>query len=78
MCTSARSCSTPIWPALRVRWDSFLQGLSIPTRLSEVGVKTEDDRQALVDAVNPERLSNNPRRLDRAALERIVAEADGR
>lgn len=64
--------------ALRVRWDAFLQSLSIPTRLSEVGVKTEDDRQALVDAVNPERLSNNPRRLDRAALERIVAEADGR
>ncbi len=46
----------------------LLVHLDVPTSLAEAGVTTLDELTSIVDAIDVERLSNNPRRADRAAL----------
>ncbi|MEZ6143568.1 MAG: phosphonoacetaldehyde reductase [Zavarzinella sp.] len=48
-------------------WEQLLQRVQCPTRLSQVGVSA-GDLPMLLDAVNPERVANNPRRLQVGAL----------
>ena len=47
---------------------SLLSKIDCPTSLDEVGVKTSDEMQRIVDSVNVERLSNNPRRASQDQL----------
>ncbi len=42
-------------------------------RLSDVGASSEESRRLLTAHVNPDRLSNNPRRMDTAAIEKLLA-----
>lgn len=53
---------------------TLIRDLGLPTRLADVGCATAAQRAALVDAVNVERLGNNPRRVDHVDLARIVDE----
>lgn len=43
------------------RWASLLDSIGLATRLSDVGVQTAEDRRALAQQVDAQRLSNNPR-----------------
>jgi alcohol dehydrogenase class IV len=54
------------------RITELIEGLGLPTRLSEVGIERPADRKLIVDNVNVERLANNPRRLTREALKQII------
>ncbi len=47
---------------------NLLQKIDCPTTLEAVGVKTSDELQTIVDSVNVERLSNNPRRASQNQL----------
>lgn len=47
---------------------SLLSQINCPTTLEAVGVKTSDDLRCIVDSVNAERLSNNPRRANTKQL----------
>ncbi len=49
------------------RWEAMLTQLSCPTRLRDARIQIED-LPMLADEVNAERVANNPRRVDRAAL----------
>jgi len=55
------------------RITSLLREVNCPTRLSEIGVKTAEERAAIAAGVNAERMSNNPRQLDGLALQRLLA-----
>jgi alcohol dehydrogenase class IV len=57
----------------QARITSLLRGVNCPTRLSEVGVKTAEQRAAIAAKVNVERMSNNPRQLDGPALRSLLA-----
>jgi alcohol dehydrogenase class IV len=57
----------------RRRIASLLKEVNCPTRLSEIGVQTADERASIAAKVNAERMSNNPRRLDGPALQRLLA-----
>jgi alcohol dehydrogenase class IV len=54
------------------RVTALIADVGLPTRLRDVGCRSSAQRAALVDAVNPERLANNPRRVDPASLLQIV------
>jgi alcohol dehydrogenase class IV len=54
------------------RITELIEGLGLPTRLSEVGIQGPADRALIVANVNVERLENNPRRLTREALAQII------
>jgi alcohol dehydrogenase class IV len=49
------------------RWSGLLAELQVHARLKDVGIRTAD-LPALIAAINPERLANNPRRIHRAEL----------
>ncbi|MEM7163962.1 MAG: phosphonoacetaldehyde reductase [Planctomycetota bacterium] len=59
--------------AAREKLTVLLETLNLPTHLHELGITSNSQLRQLVDNVNTERLANNPRRLDTAALERLVA-----
>jgi len=50
------------------RIERLLRNINCPVRLSEVGVKTAIQRRDIASRVNAERLGNNPRQLDTAAI----------
>ncbi len=52
---------------------SFVASLDCPTQLSEVGVTSDAQIEAIVQRVNVERLANNPRRLTNESLRAILA-----
>jgi alcohol dehydrogenase class IV len=52
----------------RIALEERMRELGAPTRLSDVGVRSEAEIEAIVDSVNEERLAGNPRRLDRDDL----------
>ncbi len=51
---------------------NLLSKIDCPTTLDEVGVKTSDEMQSIVDSVNIERLSNNPRRATQDQLLKLL------
>ena len=51
---------------------AFVSSIGCPTRLSEIGVTSDEQIQAIVDHVNVERLANNPRRLTAQSLRAIL------
>jgi len=53
------------------RLRSLIAAIGCPTRLDEVGVE-EEHLPGLVDAVNLERLSNNPRAIDAEGMRRLL------
>lgn len=54
--------------AAKQRWDELLEELSVPRRVSDVGVNSDAARQTLARSANLARLSNNPRRLSEQAI----------
>jgi alcohol dehydrogenase class IV len=56
----------------RQKIHALMRTIGCPTTLREVGVQTHSDIQALVDNVNIERLSNNPRALTAETLRNIL------
>lgn len=50
----------------------LIESLGLPTRLSDVGIRTAAERRRIADEVNVERLQTNPRRLTQASLREIV------
>jgi alcohol dehydrogenase class IV len=48
--------------------------LGAPTNLSDVGLESDDQVEALIDSVNLDRLANNPRRLGEEDLRQLVEE----
>ncbi len=54
---------------------ALVRRLGLPATLSEVGVVSEEQRRALVDTVNVERLGNNPRRFDAEELAALLRHA---
>jgi alcohol dehydrogenase class IV len=64
-------CPTPFHAARRLT--VLLESIDAPATLSEVGIATEPERLRLASRVNAERLSNNPRRLAQADVERLLA-----
>lgn len=59
----------------RNRFVDLIERLGLASRLSEVGVVTADQRAALVEGVNVERLGNNPVAFDTAELLKLVERA---
>lgn len=59
----------------RLRFVALLERLGLEPRPSRLGVTSEAERAALADAVNPERLGNNPARFDPAGLRSILEKA---
>ncbi len=59
----------------RDRFVAMIERLGLVSRLSDVGVVTADQRAALVDGVNVERLGNNPVAFDSAQLLSLVERA---
>jgi alcohol dehydrogenase class IV len=57
----------------QARITNLLREVNCPTRLSEIGVKSPEERAAIAAGVNAERMSNNPRQLDGMALEKLLA-----
>lgn len=53
----------------------LIERLGLASRLSDVGVVTAEQREALVDGVNVERLGNNPVAFDRAGLLAVLDRA---
>ena len=51
---------------------SLLSQIDCPTTFDAVGVKTSDELKIIVDSVNVERLSNNPRRASQNQLFRLL------
>jgi alcohol dehydrogenase class IV len=54
---------------------SLMERIGLEASLSGAGVTTQAARRAIVDAVDADRLANNPRVLDTAALHALVREA---
>ncbi len=54
------------------RWTALLQRIGAPTRLTDVGLTTAKQRDALASTVNAERLTNNPRRITSIELRDLV------
>jgi alcohol dehydrogenase class IV len=68
---SVLDCADP--EAGQARITSLLKEVHCPTRLSEIGLKTSDERASIAAKVNAERMSNNPRQLDGPALRKLLA-----
>jgi len=49
-----------------------MKEIGLKTRLSELGIKTNDDLNIIIDNVNLERLQNNPRAVTKESLEKIL------
>ncbi|MFT7519966.1 MAG: alcohol dehydrogenase class IV [Kiritimatiellia bacterium] len=58
--------------AFRARWVEFVASLGLATSLSAVGITTEADLLSIVDAVNLQRLANNPRAVARDDMVRLL------
>jgi alcohol dehydrogenase class IV len=58
----------------RVALQSRMRDLGAPTRLSDIGLTTEEQVDSLIDSVNQERLANNPRRLNEGDLRRLLGQ----
>jgi alcohol dehydrogenase class IV len=58
----------------RKKITDLIESLHLPTRLSDLGIRTEAQRWLIVEGVNPERLANNPRALSQKALLEILEE----
>ena len=56
----------------------LIGSIGLPTRLRDIGVKSQLDRDLIADNVNLERLDNNPRAITRHALHRIIDNASSR
>jgi len=56
-----------------VRLTGLLEAVGCPTRLSEVGVTTSEQRRAIASGVNTERLGNNPRRMTFESVDELLA-----
>jgi alcohol dehydrogenase class IV len=56
----------------RVVLEEKLRELGAPTRLADVGVRSDPEIEAIVESVNEERLANNPRRLGRDDLRGLL------
>ena len=54
------------------RLDQLIESIGCPTTLNQVGVKGGRDVEQMAAMVNAERLSNNPRRLDRASAAALL------
>jgi len=54
------------------RIHSLMESVGAPTRLRDVGVKNKEAVAWIAAQVNVERLSNNPRKVDRADIERLL------
>jgi alcohol dehydrogenase class IV len=55
--------------------ENLMIELRLSTKLSQLGIKTEDDIQAIIQrGFNPDRVKNNPRRLTEEALRKILEE----
>ncbi len=52
----------------------FIDSLGLRIKLSDLGLKTPEDLKVISDNVNMERLNNNPRKLSREELDRILLE----
>ncbi len=53
----------------------LMKEIGLNTKLSEIGVKTQDDIEIIIkNGFNPERVKNNPRRLTEEALREILEE----
>jgi len=50
----------------------LMTGIGLKTRLSEFEIKSEDDLKIIEDNINYERLGNNPRRVTKDAVQKIV------
>ncbi|MBK8982189.1 MAG: phosphonoacetaldehyde reductase [Ignavibacteria bacterium] len=50
----------------------FIDSLGLKIKLSDLGIKSADDIKVITENVNTERLSNNPRKLSKEELERIL------
>lgn len=59
----------------RRRFVSLLERIGLEPRLSRLGVVDQDERAVLAARANPERLGNDPLRLDDAGLRSILAAA---
>ena len=52
---------------------NLMKEISLGTRLSEVGIKTNDDIKIIIkEGFNPDRVKNNPRKLTEEALRKIL------
>ncbi len=56
----------------RAALQTRMQDLGAPTTLSDIGLTSDQQLDALVESVNRERLANNPRRLDEAELRQLL------
>lgn len=54
------------------RLTALVASTGLPTRLSELGLQAEDLARVVDQGFNPDRVTNNPRRLTRQALEAIL------
>lgn len=59
----------------REAFTALVRRLGLPATPSEVGITSEEQRRALVDTVNVERLGNNPRRFDAEELAALLRRA---
>jgi alcohol dehydrogenase class IV len=58
---------------LAERWEQLLKRIGCRTRLSEFDITATMDLQEIVNAVNQDRLANNPRRINDRELTQLVA-----
>jgi alcohol dehydrogenase class IV len=54
------------------RLTALVASTGLPTRLSELGLQSGDLARVVDQGFNPDRVTNNPRRLTRQALEEIL------
>ena len=54
------------------RIEALISSVRLETRLSDLGIATDQERQMLVDNVDPQRLRNNPRALNRAQIQDLI------
>lgn len=57
---------------VKLKLDRLMKRLNLRTRLSETGIKSENDINIILDNVNTERLRNNPRLLSKKNLNTIL------
>ena len=55
--------------------DELIKGIGLETRLSELGIKSQEDIEILIkNGFNPDRVKNNPRLLTETQLRKILKE----
>jgi alcohol dehydrogenase len=57
---------------MHTAWTDLAQRLGCPTRLSQLGITTEQEIAAVAAAVNAQRLANNPRPISQEQLVRLL------